>query len=71
MLNYAQKTPMIIYNTSRLKIFLNLSYLQSYIFFFYNHIFFSVDYMYIKKTIRISVDSTRDSDKLQQNQDPL
>ena len=33
MLNCAQKTPLILYNTSLVKNFLNLSHLQLYIFF--------------------------------------
>ena len=32
MLNYAQKTSLIIYNTNQVKVFKNLSYLQLYDF---------------------------------------
>ena len=83
MLNYAQKTPLIIYNTSYVKSFKNLSYLQYFLCVdIWSNCVKNLSALSFaltplpplfrgkKETICISVDSNRDSDKLQQNQDP-
>ena len=83
MLDYAQKTLLIIYNTSSVK-FLKIYRVYNYIFFcadlrsncvknlkcskFYFKSLFP--FFKKKKTICISVDSIRDPNKLQQNQNP-